>query len=1029
MAEKQFARSGAKGPDVFADDDPLAELARIVGFEPKPVAANTQRRDPSFVNIRPVEQLREPEIEAAVPRPQHPIFNLEDELLREFEMFDAPRNDNTAPEREEARVDVAPEARPGQSAAERREPELSLDDQPQPVDAPQVEAFAEAPSFVEAIEPETISGQPELSSEAAVARQEPAFTSRSYSFDPPFDLDVPAAQPAPVAAAAPAVETFEFDLANELEMAVGSSVASEPAPASAPLVEQPVLEEPVAIVEPVAPSAPAQAPVAQRFRSLATDFRMQRATYQPAAAAEPAAPIAEIPATPVIEPIARDVREESARAAAQREPHFEEPAIEWDRLAEELTSVISEPDQPQIPQGGFRSAKELSSDDLLDDVSRFPVPATPAVASSASLAPDVTAEPKSAATRFEKPMADTQSAAPNDPAFEFDFDNIELELADMNFDEPPVVAPEPKPRPQAQPVRAPEPVASQPVRANFVPPLVMQAPVERAPVAPTPATPVVAAAPVKPTPAMLTEDGELPFDPSLIADAEEHPEVVPHLDVPSLPAVEPEETIAPEPEYDLDIDAEMANLFAPMKSAEPEIAAPSSVAAVSAVALDTKDPQRFENGKAAIDEFDEFERALEEDFRRAMGEPMADGDHAQPMILGPGMSYATPEPARPRRLSRGLIVGVAAAVIGMAGLAGAYTLFFAPNGGVAGSSSSTGPRIIAADTEPTKVVPENPGGKTVPNQDKAVYDRVAGNATAQPKQDSLLSSTEEPIDVVQRTLGPESLPMDSGEDAIANMQTPVGETEDARLLGDDTPAAAKSNKPGADGSNPGVSPRKVRTMIVKADGTLVARETEQPEAAPAAQAPASTDLKPALATPAQPTQDAQKSNDIASVIDQAAEDQPATTNQNDPPLRTVRTTKVEAPTAAATATPAAPVPASRPADQPVNVVGTVTERGTVRKPAEEQAAAPEQQVAAATPGGYVMQIASLPSEAEAKKSYSSLSSKFGSLIGGRGYEIKKAEIAGKGTFYRVRVAVGSKDAAAALCVKYRAAGGTCLVSK
>ncbi len=206
----------------------------------------------------------------------------------------------------------------------------------------------------------------------------------------------------------------------------------------------------------------------------------------------------------------------------------------------------------------------------------------------------------------------------------------------------------------------------------------------------------------------------------------------------------------------------------------------------------------------------------------------------------------------------------------------------------------------------------------------------------------------------------------------------------------------------ADGSGAAVSPRKVRTMVVKADGTLVARETTEPAQASAAP----TEMKPALATPAA---DAQKPADIASVIDSSSDDQSGATNQADPPLRTVRTTKVEAPSAST-----APVPASRPADQPVNVVGTVTERGTVRKPAEEQPAAAEQQVAsAAAPGGYVMQIASLPSESEAKKSYSSLSSKFGSLIGGRGYEIKKAEISGKGTFYRVRVPVGSKDAAAA----------------
>jgi hypothetical protein len=76
-----------------------------------------------------------------------------------------------------------------------------------------------------------------------------------------------------------------------------------------------------------------------------------------------------------------------------------------------------------------------------------------------------------------------------------------------------------------------------------------------------------------------------------------------------------------------------------------------------------------------------------------------------------------------------------------------------------------------------------------------------------------------------------------------------------------------------------------------------------------------------------------------------------------------------------------------------------------------------------------VQIASLPSEAEAKKSYASLSKKFAGVLAGRSYEIRKAEIAGKGTFYRVRIPASSKDEAAAICEKYRAAGGSCLISK
>ncbi|MCK8780931.1 SPOR domain-containing protein [Rhizobium sp. NTR19] len=77
----------------------------------------------------------------------------------------------------------------------------------------------------------------------------------------------------------------------------------------------------------------------------------------------------------------------------------------------------------------------------------------------------------------------------------------------------------------------------------------------------------------------------------------------------------------------------------------------------------------------------------------------------------------------------------------------------------------------------------------------------------------------------------------------------------------------------------------------------------------------------------------------------------------------------------------------------------------------------------------MIQIASLPTQADAQKSYQSLSAKFGNVIGGRGVDIRAAEIAGKGTFYRVRIPAGSKAEAVALCEKYRAAGGNCLVAR
>lgn len=77
----------------------------------------------------------------------------------------------------------------------------------------------------------------------------------------------------------------------------------------------------------------------------------------------------------------------------------------------------------------------------------------------------------------------------------------------------------------------------------------------------------------------------------------------------------------------------------------------------------------------------------------------------------------------------------------------------------------------------------------------------------------------------------------------------------------------------------------------------------------------------------------------------------------------------------------------------------------------------------------MIQIASLPTAADAEKSYKNLSAKFSSVIGGRGVDIREAQVAGKGTFYRVRIPAGTKNDAVALCERYRAAGGSCLVAK
>lgn len=474
------------------------------------------------------------------------------------------------------------------------------------------------------------------------------------------------------------------------------------------------------------------------------------------------------------------------------------------------------------------------------------------------------------------------------------------------------------------------------------------------------------------------------FDPGQIGETDEVPETISDVDVPSLPPHEPEVRTARKSEDDFDLDSELAVLFNPGKpqagiSRSARGPAPGAAAPV----------------ESGVD--DDFERALEEDFRRSLKTSMANDTGAQqPMPpLHPADVYEDAGGRRPRWIWPAAAAFVAVAAGGVYALVG--------TGGMTSSTSSGEPVVIAAEKGPLKVVPENPGGKTVPNQDKAVYDRVAGGEPARPGQESLISTNEQPVDVVQHTLSPENFPLPAdGEDELV-AGTPAGETEDERLLSQGERAAVA-----ADESSAGVAPRKVRTMIVKPDGTLVAQEEPEAPATVASTPPRDNGAISGLAPPSG------EAAPQVTAATPAASGATATSNvqvASVPPASNV-----------------APVPSLRPSDQPANVVATVTSQGNVTNGAPPESAA-QQATSAASAGGYYIQIASLPSEAEAQRSYQSLSGRYSSVIGGRGVDIKRADIAGKGTYFRVRIPAGDKSAAATLCERYRAAGGNCIVAR
>ncbi|WP_223568642.1 SPOR domain-containing protein [Agrobacterium tumefaciens] len=1006
MVEKNVAYNRDTRSEGFADNDPLAELARIVGFEDRPSHAGSEAAP-----------------RAASPATRRePEFNLEDELLREFEVYDAPHADPVV-------LDPANDVRAGihpndfmqrvESVFARREPELA------PVAEP---VAASAPEVREEPLPEIDQAYIHNYVETTTQDIRADFRDDAGAVAEVFDVHSRQSRPAEPMVYQPAAQQVAWEEPQAAEPVQPEWHAMPELPADVSSNVQTYAPEPQAFdladeVE-IAVAEEAPAPISVRPPSHGGRSSLEFSSLR--------LPLANFGArrdVSAVDPKRVEPRSEQQPAAARIEPQVEAapaPAfVQAEETAPSFAPPVAETFTPAAEPLAFEVAEKPASkhlspmDELIYDVAKYSIPGrgeTPLVqdvpaAQAAEVEPPVVA----AAPAKAAPIVAAAPAAPveeldftdfagfNDDDFELALDDLDLDL-DLSEIAEAEVAPAPAPQPVRQQPAAPVTVAAvapQPVREQPAPqprpaPVAVAAPVAAA-VQPRPA----AAAPQPAAPQTLES---LPFDPSQIGETEEHPETIVEMDVPELPVgvFEPKPA-ARRHEEDLDIDTELATLFAP------------------AVAGGLDRHKHAENRGAAQarpvqapEEADEFERALEEDFRRSMQEAAASRGNASRDAENTYVEHPAAYRDEDERGGRRWIMPVAAAIGLVLIGGGVYAL-------VSGGSSSTGsngaPVIISADNDPMKVVPENPGGRVVPNQDKAVYDRVAGGSAADPKQPALISSNEQPVDVVQRTLIPEQLPLEGENDAdMEAAGTPVGETEDPRLLSPEEKAAQNEGSAAT-----GVSPRKVRTMIVKPDGTLVAQEVE----VPAAQPP-KADKVEELAAP----QTAKPGEGAPAVI--AASRVPVAPEQAQPQANT--------PAAAAkpAAQSAAPLPAARPSSQPANVVATVTNQGNVRPataPAQPQAA--QQQTAAATPaatstpsaGGYYIQIASLPSQAEAQKSYQNMSAKFGSVIGGRGVDIKAAEIAGKGTFYRVRIPAGDKNEAVALCEKFRSAGGSCLVAR
>ncbi|HWT59799.1 MAG TPA: sporulation protein, partial [Rhizobium sp.] len=388
MADKQLAYDTRGKDDLFADDDPLAELARIVGFEPR-VAANTIS-----------ETAR-----------HEPALDLEDELGREFDRYDSPRP-------------LAELDRPAEP--------ISDDDTPEDYIEPVLDV-SPAAETVEVAEPVSVASV-EVEEEAAPA---------ASNWDAPADeaawpqqLSIEPASEASVQSAFGGAR----DLIEELELSIGSApVSSLPQPAKAPQWSAASIRLPLANFHAakreetfVAPEPVAESPVAEAVAApVAGAPSVDLAVAEPQPAIEPSAPVVEQSALVVTVDLSEEFESASPSLGfpAELDRHDEVSASEEIAEADDFVEIEDELHDfgsdagfdlvaaavegeiqadaaltevvPEVPH----TAGTFDLDDLLADVSRYPVPQRPNTAPVSPQAASIEAAPVAAAPLAVAPMA------------------------------------------------------------------------------------------------------------------------------------------------------------------------------------------------------------------------------------------------------------------------------------------------------------------------------------------------------------------------------------------------------------------------------------------------------------------------------------------------------------------------------------------------------------------------------------------------------------------------------------------------
>lgn len=259
----------------------------------------------------------------------------------------------------------------------------------------------------------------------------------------------------------------------------------------------------------------------------------------------------------------------------------------------------------------------------------------------------------------------------------------------------------------------------------------------------------------------------------------------------------------------------------------------------------------------------------------------------------------------------------------------------------------------------------------------------------------------------------------------------VGADPNERLVSRDdsseTSVADVARTVGADnGSDSELANRKVRTVTVRPDGTIVSGDEA---VAGNAALPVDRPNVPTL-----PGADVQPSDLLAAIPSNPGSDAISAAIGNSTPAANSGTALALAqPSDPANVDPSIvpPVPMARPANRSALAGGTArpaagsTANAPVQLLPNNAPAAPAQTVATNTSGAYV-QLSSQRSESEAQASLRTTQNRLSGVLGGSQLAIRRVDLGARGVWYRVVLPTSSFQSATQTCANIKANGGDCV---